>query len=164
MVPIAAKNVAEPARPQTVVSNIRVRYTLNSRSESNIGSAVKTFQVVNKGNAPCDHQSPCSPDGKWKASSGSVSLDAGADNSFENVNRPPASRGRARSRGSTPVDLSMAGAISAFPPQLVGHGHLSDGSRGLSHRHQLQCPPIVPGHLWPHAQLHPAANPGRRES
>ena len=85
MVPIAAKNVAGPARPQTVVSNIRVRYTLNSRSESNIGSAVKTFQVVNKGDVPCDQQSPCSPDGKWKASSGSVSLDAGADNSFENV-------------------------------------------------------------------------------
>ena len=25
--------------------------------------------MVNKGNVPCDHQSPCSPDGKWKAAS-----------------------------------------------------------------------------------------------
>jgi hypothetical protein len=85
MVPLHAKTVAGPYRPQAVVSNIRVRYTINSRTETNVGSAVKTFQVVNKGNVPCDHQSPCSPDGKWKASSASVSLDAGADNSFGNV-------------------------------------------------------------------------------
>jgi hypothetical protein len=68
-----------------VVSNIRVRYTTNSRTETNVGSAVKTFQVVNKGDVPCNHQSPCSPDGKWKASSATVSLDAGADNSFGNI-------------------------------------------------------------------------------
>ncbi len=85
MVPIPVKSATGSSRPEAVVSNIRVRYTLNSRTESNVGSAVKTFQVVNKGDVPCDHQSPCSPDGKWKASSGSVSLDAGANNSFENV-------------------------------------------------------------------------------
>jgi hypothetical protein len=85
MVPIPAKNVTGSPRPQAVVSNIRVRYTINSRTEANVGSAVKTFQVVNQGDVPCDRQSPCSPDGKWKASSASVSLDAGADNSFENV-------------------------------------------------------------------------------
>jgi hypothetical protein len=85
MVPIPAKIAAGPRRPDKVVSNIRVRYTTNSRTETNVGSAVKTFQVVNKGNVPCDHQSPCSPDGKWKASSESASLDAGADNTFENV-------------------------------------------------------------------------------
>ena len=77
--------LAKPNRPEAVVTNIRVRYTLNSRTETNVGSAVKTFQVVNKGNVPCNHQSPCSPDGKWKASAQSVSLDAGADNTFENV-------------------------------------------------------------------------------
>jgi hypothetical protein len=86
MVPIPAKNtVAGPSRSATVVSNIRVRYTINSRTETNVGSAVKTFQVVNKGNVPCDHQSPCSPDGKWKAATASASLDAGADNAFGNV-------------------------------------------------------------------------------
>jgi hypothetical protein len=85
MVPIPPKTAARSSPPQTVVSNIRVRYTTNSRTETNVGSAVKTFQVVNKGNVPCEDKSPCSPDGKWKASSASVSMDAGADNSFGNV-------------------------------------------------------------------------------
>jgi hypothetical protein len=85
MVPIPLKTVASASRPQTVVSNIRVRYTINSRTETNVGSAVKTFQVVNKGDVPCNDQSPCSPDGKWKASSASASLDAGTDNSFGNI-------------------------------------------------------------------------------
>lgn len=84
MVPITPKT-AGTGRPEAVVSDIRVRYTINSRSETNVGSAVKTLEVVNQGGVPCDHQSPCSPDGKWKASSGSASLDAGADNVFENV-------------------------------------------------------------------------------
>ena len=61
MVPIPAKSVASTSRQQTVVSNIRVRYTINTRTETNVGSEVKTFQVVNKGNVPCNHQSPCSP-------------------------------------------------------------------------------------------------------
>jgi hypothetical protein len=84
MVPIAEKP-AESSSSQSVVSNIRVRYTINSRTETNVGSAVKTFQVVNQGNVPCDHQTPCSPDGKWKAASTSTSLDAGADNVFDNI-------------------------------------------------------------------------------
>ena len=86
MVPIPSKKKATGSNvPGTVVSNIRVRYTTNSRTETNVGSAVRTFQVVNKGNVPCNHQYPCSPDGKWKAASGAESLDAGADNSFGNV-------------------------------------------------------------------------------
>jgi hypothetical protein len=85
MVPIPSKTVARSSRPEVVVSNIRVRYTINSRTDTNVGSAVKTFQVENTGNVPCNHQSPCSPDGKWKASSASASLDAGADNTFSNV-------------------------------------------------------------------------------
>lgn len=74
-----------PNTKMTVVSNIRVRYTVNSRSEENIGSAVKTFQVVNKANVPCNGHGPCSPDGNWKASTGSVELDAGPENEFRNV-------------------------------------------------------------------------------
>jgi hypothetical protein len=85
MIPIPPKEIIRPTHPQVVVSNIRVRYTINSRTETNVGSAVRTFQVVNEGNVPCNRQSPCSPDGKWKASSASVSLDAGADNTFGNV-------------------------------------------------------------------------------
>ena len=75
----------DPGTPPIVVSNIRVRYTLNSQTEVNIGSAVKTFQVVNRGNVPCVRGSPCSPDGSWQASSSSESLDAGPGNEFRNV-------------------------------------------------------------------------------
>ncbi|HYK35326.1 hypothetical protein [Alloacidobacterium sp.] len=85
MNPIPEKRMAGSNRPDKVVSNVRVRYTINSRMETNVGSAVKTFQVVNKGNVPCNHQAPCSPDGKWKASFASASLDAGAGNMFGNV-------------------------------------------------------------------------------
>lgn len=75
----------QPNRPQITVSNIRVRYTINFQSEENIGSAVRMFQVVNRGNVPCKHQAPCSPDGNWKASIGSVTMDAGQGNEFRNV-------------------------------------------------------------------------------
>jgi hypothetical protein len=85
MIPIPFRSVAGAGRRETVVSNIRVRYTLNSREETNVGSAVKVFQVVNKGNVPCNHQNPCSPDGMWKASSASASMDAGPDSIFGNV-------------------------------------------------------------------------------
>jgi hypothetical protein len=46
---------------------------------------VKAFQVVNEGNVPCNKQPPCSPDGKWKATTGSLSLDAGEGNEFRNM-------------------------------------------------------------------------------
>src|ERR1700722_7321424 len=85
MIPIPPKSIAGPSHPEVVVTNIRVRYTLNSRTDTNVGSAVKIFQVVNTGNVPCNHQAPCSPDGKWKAASASASLDAGADSTFSNV-------------------------------------------------------------------------------
>jgi len=76
---------ASPESETSVVSNIRIRYTTNSESKLNIGSAVKTFQVINQGNVPCDHKLPCSPDGKWKASTGTETLDAGPGNEFGNV-------------------------------------------------------------------------------
>ena len=85
MKPIPTKAVTRSSQPLIVVSNIRVRYTINTRAETNIASEEKTFQVVNKGNVPCNRQSPCSPDGKWKATSASTSLDAGTDNSFSNI-------------------------------------------------------------------------------
>ncbi len=85
LVPVPEQTGAVSATPLIAVSNIRVRYTVNSPTAVNIGSAVKTFQAVNKGNVPCDRQSPCSPDGNWKASTGSASLDAGVGNEFRNV-------------------------------------------------------------------------------
>src|ERR1700761_576038 len=72
-------------KPLSVVSDIRVRYTINNRSETNIGSTSKTFEVVNQGNIACDRRSPCSPDGKWKAASETINLDAGPGNSYSNV-------------------------------------------------------------------------------
>jgi hypothetical protein len=85
MTPGPEESDTRPNSPVSVVSNITVRYTVNSQMDQNVGSAVKTFQVVNKANLPCNGRPPCSPDGNWKASSGSVSLDAGPGNEFRNV-------------------------------------------------------------------------------
>jgi hypothetical protein len=85
MTPIPEQSRLISGAPQSVVSNIRVRYTVNSQREENVGSAVKTFEVVNKGNVACRHQAPCSPDGNWKASAASLPLDAGTGNEFRNV-------------------------------------------------------------------------------
>jgi hypothetical protein len=83
--PVSEKTAPESAEAPAVVNNIRVRYTVNSQSEESIGSAVRTFQVTNLGNIPCRHQAPCSPDGYWKASMGSVELDAGSGNEFRDA-------------------------------------------------------------------------------
>ena len=85
MVPRHEQVTAGLGKPPVVVSNVRVRYTVNFPTELDIGSAVKTFQVVNKGNVPCVRGSPCSPDGSWQAASSSESLDAGPGNEFKNV-------------------------------------------------------------------------------
>ena len=85
MTPIPQQSGMTSDSPLSVVSNIRVRYTVNSQTEENIGSAVRTFQVVNRGNAPFNGQAHCSPDGNWKASDNSLSLDAGQGNEFRNV-------------------------------------------------------------------------------
>src|SRR5690606_25355390 len=60
-------------------------YGVKNTTIVNIGSAVKLFEVVNEGNLPCDDDPPCSPDGKWKATVGSVNLDAGDGNRFGRV-------------------------------------------------------------------------------
>jgi hypothetical protein len=60
--------VAEPvSHKQSVLANIRVRYSEKAEITTNTGSLVKSFEVVNKGNVPCNQHPPCSPDGKWKA-------------------------------------------------------------------------------------------------
>jgi hypothetical protein len=87
MTPVPPQTDLTPAGQlkQSVVSNIRIRYTVNSHSEDNIGSAARTFQVINKGDLACNGHKTCSPDGKWKASEDSLSLDAGPGNEFRNV-------------------------------------------------------------------------------
>ena len=66
MVPLRQESVAQ-SRTESPVSNPRIRYSVKSTTEANIGSAVKTFQVVNKGNQPCAKLPPCAPGGKRKA-------------------------------------------------------------------------------------------------
>ena len=84
MVPIPHE-VSAPNHPDVVVSNVLVRYSIKTTTAANVGSVVKTFEVANKGNVPCRKQPPCSPDGKWKASKGSATLDAGEGNEFRNA-------------------------------------------------------------------------------
>ncbi len=85
MEPVATQTETVSGRPPSVVSNISVRYTVNSQNEENIGSEAKTFQVVNVGNVPCRREKLCSPDGYWKAARGSIQLDAGPENEFRDA-------------------------------------------------------------------------------
>lgn len=82
MVPIRQDTNVE-SHSGAVVSNARIRYSVKATTEANIGTAVKTFQVVNVGNTPCDNQPTCA--GKWKAAIDSVTLDAGEGNQFRNA-------------------------------------------------------------------------------
>jgi hypothetical protein len=77
--------VGEAPKPTAKVANIRVRYAVKDTATVNVGSTVKTFEVINTGNVPCDRKSPCSPDGKWKAAVGSLSIDAGDEKQFKNA-------------------------------------------------------------------------------
>jgi hypothetical protein len=83
--PLAAKPGRPSDQQQIKVGNVRVRFSIKNQTEVNIGSAAQTFEVENKGNVPCKGQHPCSPDGKWKASLGSLSLDAGIGNEFRDA-------------------------------------------------------------------------------
>jgi hypothetical protein len=83
--PMSVPSTTASGAPPSVISTIRVRYTVNLPAETNIGSAVKTFQVVNRGNIPCKRQYPCSPDRTWKAAMSSASMDAGLGNEFRNA-------------------------------------------------------------------------------
>ncbi|MGA9566688.1 MAG: carboxypeptidase-like regulatory domain-containing protein [Candidatus Korobacteraceae bacterium] len=86
MVPLNAPPQGTTARsPAQIISNVRVRYVVRSTEAADVGTAVKSFQVINKGDVPCANQLPCSPDKHWKAAIGSLSLDAGEGNQFRNV-------------------------------------------------------------------------------
>jgi hypothetical protein len=85
MVPLHGEVEAALNQTETKVGNVVVRYSTETMRTENIGSAIKTFQVTNDGNVPCNNRPPCSPDGKWKASMGSASLDAGEGNVFRDA-------------------------------------------------------------------------------
>ena len=86
MMPIQSeKPIARSLATQTISNNVVVKYSIKTATVVNIGSAVRSFEVQNKGNQPCSERPPCSPDGKWKAAGGSATLDAGVGNEFRNV-------------------------------------------------------------------------------
>ncbi|HWY56099.1 MAG TPA: hypothetical protein VNZ03_16655 [Terriglobales bacterium] len=85
MVPIPHKAHVDDGHADVGIANVRVRYSVKATTEADIGSAVKTFEVVNAGNVLCKGHHPCSPDGKWKAALASASLDAGEGNQFRNA-------------------------------------------------------------------------------
>lgn len=84
LVPLSGGKASDN-QPIVKVANVRIRYTVKAQTELNVGSAVKTFEIENKGNVPCKRAPLCSPDGKWKAAIGSTALDAGAGNQFRNA-------------------------------------------------------------------------------
>jgi len=77
--------LATPRGPEIGISDVVAKYSINTTTLVNIGSAVKTFQVVNTGNRPCGDHEPCSPDGHWRAAIGSAVIDAGPGNEFHNA-------------------------------------------------------------------------------
>ncbi len=85
MVPVPHEARATNRSDIVVSKNVLVRYSIKTTTAANVGSAVRAFEVANAGNVPCKKQPPCSPDGKWKASMGSESLDAGEGNEFRNA-------------------------------------------------------------------------------
>ena len=67
------------------VTDVLVRYSVQTTAAASAGTKAKTFQIVNQGDVPCHKQAPCSPDGEWKATVASASLDAGDGNVFRNA-------------------------------------------------------------------------------
>jgi hypothetical protein len=67
------------------INHVRVRYSFKDQAVVNVGSIARQFKVVNTGNLPCHGQRPCSPDGKWKASTVPFLLEAPKGDEFRNV-------------------------------------------------------------------------------
>ena len=78
-------DASPPNRSSTVVSNVVVRYSMETTTSQNIGSEAKLFQVANTGHVPCNDAQVCSPDGRWRAADVAFSLDAGAGNEFRSA-------------------------------------------------------------------------------
>jgi hypothetical protein len=84
LVPIRAPVVVRKAssEPAVPVTDLRVRYSIKAAARVDVGAQAKTFEVVNTSNVPCKGHPPCSPDGLWKATLASTTLDAGKGNEF----------------------------------------------------------------------------------
>jgi hypothetical protein len=85
MKPLPAQASAPPGVHEITVKDVRVRYAEKTSNTVNVGSTAKTFTVPNTGNVLCSGHTPCSPDGKWKAAVGGVTIDAGQGQQFQNA-------------------------------------------------------------------------------
>ena len=85
MTRLPSKVQPEPNQPAVPIANVKIRYSVRTTAAVSVGSAVKTFEVVNSGNVPCNGHPPCSPDERWKATIGSTALDASEGNEFRNA-------------------------------------------------------------------------------
>ena len=85
MTPLPSPARSPSGKPNTAVANVSVRYTAKAPVVADVGTRVKTFQVVNRGNRPCTRPGACSPDGRWKATAQTISLDAEQGNQFRNA-------------------------------------------------------------------------------
>jgi hypothetical protein len=85
MMPSSSVKNVESHGANIAVADIRVRYSVKATTTITVGSTARTLEVVNAGNVPCEGRPPCSPDGKWKAAIGSLSLKAGDGQEFQNV-------------------------------------------------------------------------------
>jgi hypothetical protein len=82
MQPVPPLAAALPSLHEVPIKDVRIRYAEKTSSSVNVGSTAKTFTVSNTGNVPCESHPPCSPDGKWKAAVGGVTIDAGEGQQF----------------------------------------------------------------------------------
>jgi hypothetical protein len=80
-----ASQSAVPPAKLIQVNNVRVRYSSKRESTINVGSLSKQFTARNLGNVPCRGRPPCSPDGRWAATTTNLPLDAEAGNEFHNL-------------------------------------------------------------------------------
>jgi hypothetical protein len=85
MAAVAAKTLPEPSSPQATLKDLRIRYATKATTPINVGTIAKTFEMMNVGNLPCNWASSCSPDGKWKAAIGGLTLDAGEGHEYRNA-------------------------------------------------------------------------------
>jgi hypothetical protein len=76
---------AARSQPVVIIANVVAKYSISTTTMINVGSAVKSFDVVNTGNVSCKEGRSCSPDGRWSAALGSTTLDAGRGNEFRNA-------------------------------------------------------------------------------
>ena len=124
---------------------------------------MKTFEVANTGNVECRGRKPCSPDGRWKAAAGAMSLDAGPGNEFRN----PRVSCIAGPCPFTKIDSDgLANGGRVFN---VAVRDWSDPATFLIEAEVVHpmtgryCPAIIPGDSRAHPELYIAARSGGRE-